>query len=86
MLSLERAYLVEKERQLDLVQQAQTARLLADLRHSSPPQPRNGLHQRALVYLGGLMITWGYQLRSRNEKLPAASFEEVLAGREVSPC
>lgn len=86
MFPLERAYLIEKERQADFALEAKNARLYAELRQGSSFQPGAGLRQRMLIRLGELMINWGYQLRSRYETIPTASLEEYLVGGEASPC
>jgi hypothetical protein len=54
-------YLAARERQLDLLREAQLRRLVAQL----PTSPRGAFYAPALERLGRWLIAWGWRLRAR---------------------
>lgn len=95
MFVWDHTYQVEQQRRMDEVEQARQARLARQLAGSSLNRVK--MHQRMLIWLGGILVVWGCRLQSRYEVLVASSLspgmtQAIVAGEsqsssaEPAPC
>ncbi|NLG73356.1 MAG: hypothetical protein GX495_15105 [Chloroflexi bacterium] len=95
MFVWDHTYRVEQQRRIDEAEQARLARLDRQLAGSSLNRVK--VHQRLLIWLGGVLVVWGCRLQSRYEVLVTSSLapgmtQAIIAGdaqsnsTEPAPC
>lgn len=81
MYSLEKYVLVEEQRRIEKMAEADRYRLLKSKRHF-----RLAIYRRWLVSLGATLVNLGCRLQTRYKPVRLANFEQYVELQEPTPC